>query len=173
MSNASAEGSPAADREMPDVPRNPWQKRAERTMGNACLETNVTGKRANAQLATVLAYIIERIDAIDVDEVRGAGEPKIHRWHEALPAGKDLSFLTVCSEKIERIVNGAGRKIFKRDGFHQRSAAPKRCLLLTLNDLSEKSSVGSKRSRARGAPDGVFTGLWRIRGAGFRRANVS
>ena len=120
MSNASAEGSPTADREMSDVPRNPRQKRAERTAGNGCLEANVTGKRANEQLAIILAHIIERINAIDVDEVRGAGEPKIHRRHETLPAGKDLSFLAVCSEKIERIINSVRRKIFKRDGFHQR-----------------------------------------------------
>src|SRR5215468_4839794 len=99
MSNASAEGSPIADREMPDVPRNPWQKRAERTTGNGCLEANVTGKRANEQLVTILAHIIERIDAIDVDEVSGASEPKIHRRHETLAAGQDLSFLAVCSEK--------------------------------------------------------------------------
>ena len=125
MSNASAEGSPTADREMPDVPRNPWQKRAERTIGDGCLETNVTGKRANAQLATVLAHIIERIDAIDVDEVRGAGEPKIHRRHEALPASKDLSFLAVGGEEIERIVDGAGCKISKRDGFHEGRAKAK------------------------------------------------
>ena len=120
MSNASAEGSPTPDREMPDVPRNPWQQRAERTIGNGCLKTNVTGKRANEQLATILAHIIERIDAIDVDKVRGAGEPNIHRRHQALPAGKDLSFLAVGSENIERIINGVRRKISKRGRFHQR-----------------------------------------------------
>src|SRR5262249_51216908 len=120
MSDASAESPSTADWEMPDLPRNPWQKRAECSIGNGRLKTNVTGKRANAQLATVLARIIESIDAIDVDEVRGAGEPKIHRRHEALPAGKDLAFLAMYSEKVERIINGVGRKIFKRDGFHQR-----------------------------------------------------
>jgi hypothetical protein len=116
MSNASAEGSTTADWEMPNVPGNPWQKSAERTIGNGSLEARVAGKRPNAQLAR----IIERIDAIDVDKVRGAGEPKIHRRNEALPARKDLAFLAVYSEKVERIANGAGRKIFKRDGFHQR-----------------------------------------------------
>ena len=120
MSNASAESSATADWEMPDVPRNPWQKRAERTIGNGCLETRVAGKRPNAQLATVLPHIIERIDAVDIDKVRRAGEPKIHRRHETLPAGKDLSLLAVCSEKIERIINGVRRKIFKGYGFHQR-----------------------------------------------------
>jgi hypothetical protein len=90
-----------------------------------CLETSVPGKRANVQLASVLAYIIERIDAIDVDQAGGAGGPKIHRRHETLSAGKDLSFLTVRGEEIERIVNCAGRKISKRDGFHQPRPAPK------------------------------------------------
>ena len=32
-------------------------------------------------------------------------------------------------------------------------------LLLALNDLLDKSSIGSKRSRARGAPPSLFTGL--------------
>ena len=119
MSNASAESAARADRKMPNVPRNPRQKRAERTTGNRRLETSVPGKRANAQLAPVLAHIIERINAIDVDQAGGAGEPKIHRGHETLSAREDLSFLTVRGEEIERIVNGAGRKISKRDGLHQ------------------------------------------------------
>jgi hypothetical protein len=52
---------------MPNVPRNPRQKRGQRTTANGCLETSVPGKRANAQLAPVLAHIIERIDAINID----------------------------------------------------------------------------------------------------------
>jgi hypothetical protein len=125
MSNAPAESPARADRKMPNVPRHPRQKRGERTTANGCLETSVPGKRANAQLAAVLAHIIERVDAIDVDEARRTGEPKIHRRHETLSAGKDLPFLAVRGKEIERIVNRAGRKISKRDGFHQRSAAPK------------------------------------------------
>ena len=76
-----------------------------------CLETSVPGKRANVQLASVLAYIIERIDAIDVDQAGGTGEPKIHRRYEALSTGKDLSVVAVRGEEIERIVDGARRKI--------------------------------------------------------------
>jgi hypothetical protein len=88
MSNASAESAARADRKMPNVPRNPRQKRGERTTANGCLETSVPGKRANAQLAAFLTHIIERIDAINVDEARGTGEPKIHRQHETLSAGR-------------------------------------------------------------------------------------
>ncbi len=120
MSHTSAESAAIADRKMPNVPRNPRQKRGERTTGNGCLETSMPGKRANAQLASFLAHVIECIDTINVDEARRAGEPKIHRRHEALSAGKDLSFLTVHGEEIERIVDGARRKISKRDGFHRR-----------------------------------------------------
>jgi len=105
---------------MPDVPRNPRQKPGERSTGNGCLETSVPGKRANAQLASFLAHVIECIDTINVDEARRAGEPKIHRRHETLSAGKDLSFLTVHGEEIECIVDCAGRKIFERDRFHRR-----------------------------------------------------
>jgi hypothetical protein len=74
----------------------------------------------------------------------GAGEPKIHRRHETLSAGKDLSFLAVRGEVIELIVNGAGHKISKRDGFHQRPAGPKQFLPFTLNDLPDKSSCKSE-----------------------------
>ena len=125
MSNAPTESAARADRKMPNVPRNPRQKRGECTAADGCLETSVPGKRANAQLATVLAHIIERVDAIDVDQARGTGEPKIHRRHETLSASEDLSLLTVRREEIERIVNGAGRKISKRDGFHEGRARAK------------------------------------------------
>jgi len=74
------------------VPRHPRQKRAERAAGDWGLETSVPGECANTQLAPVLAYRIERSDAIDVAEARGTGKPKIHCRHEALSAGEDLSF---------------------------------------------------------------------------------
>ena len=120
MGDASAESAARTDRKMPDVPRNPRQKRGERTTGNGRLETSVPRKRANAQLTPLLAHIVERIDAIYVDQAGGTGEAKIHRRHQALPAGKDLSLLAVHGKEIERIVNGAGRKISERDGFHRR-----------------------------------------------------
>ena len=47
-------------------------------------------------------------------------------------------------EKIERIVNGAGRKISKRDGFHEGRARAKQYLSSTLNDLPDKSSCKSE-----------------------------
>jgi hypothetical protein len=119
MSDASAKSAARADREVSDMLRNLRQKRGERTTGNGCLEMSVARKRANAQLAAVLAHIIERIDAVDVDHAGGAGEPKIHRRHEALSASKDFSFLTVSGKQIERIVNRAGREIFERNRFHQ------------------------------------------------------
>ena len=140
MSDAAAESAARADRKMPNVPRHPRQNCGEGTMANRCLETGVPGKRANAQLARLLPHIIERIDAIDVNEARGTGEPKIHRRHEALSAGKDLSFLTMRGEEIDRIFNGAGREVFKRDGFHEGRAEPKQYLSFTLNDLPDKSS---------------------------------
>ena len=105
---------------MPNLPRNPRQKRGERTTGDGRLKTSMPGKRANMQLALVLADTIERIDAIDVDQAGGTGEPKIHRRHETLSASKYLSFLTVRGEEIERIVDCARCKISKRDGFHRR-----------------------------------------------------
>ena len=120
MSNASTESAPRADRKMPNVPRNPWQKCGERTTGKGCLKTSVPRKCANAQLVPVLVHIVERIDAIDVDQAGRTREPKIHRRHETLSASKDFSFLAVRGEEIERIVDGARRKISERDGFHRR-----------------------------------------------------
>jgi len=125
MSDAAAESAARADRKMPNVPRHPRQKRGERTTGDGRLETSVPGKCTNAQPAVLLAHIIERVDAIDVDEARRTGEPKIHRRHETLSAGKDLPFLAVRGKEIERIVYCAGRKIPKRDGFHQPQPAPR------------------------------------------------
>ena len=119
MSDASAERAARADRKMPNVPRNPRQKHGQGTADNRCLETSVPRQRTNAQYTALLTHKIEGANAIDIDEVRWTSEPKIHRRHETLSAGQDLSFIAVGSEKIERIVNGVGCKIFKRDGFHQ------------------------------------------------------
>jgi hypothetical protein len=105
---------------MSNEPRNLRQKRSQGTIADGSLETSVPGKRANTQLTSVLVHIIKGVDTIDVDQANGTGEAKIHRRHEALSAGKDLAFLTVRGEQIERFVNRAGRKVSKRDGFHRR-----------------------------------------------------
>ena len=127
-------------RKMPNVPRHPRQKRGERTTADGRLETGVPDKRANTQLAAVLAHIIERIDAIDVDEARGTGEPKVIAGTRLCPPARIFPLLAMRVEEIERIVNGAGRKIFKRDGFHEGRARAKQYLSFTLNDLPDKSS---------------------------------
>jgi hypothetical protein len=57
MGDASAESAARTDRKMPDVPRNPRQKRGERPTGNGRLETSGPRKRANAQLTPLLAHL--------------------------------------------------------------------------------------------------------------------
>src|SRR5215831_16041037 len=92
---------------MPNMPRHARQQHAE---------------RANAQFAPVREDIIERGNAVDVDQTGGTREPKIHRRDETLPASEDLSILAVRGEEIQGLVNCARRKISKRDGFHPRQA---------------------------------------------------
>src|ERR1700730_16093305 len=124
------------------MPRHPRQKRSERTTGNGRFETSVPGQRANAQVTPVLAHIIECLDAIDVDQAGGTGEAKIHRRHETLSASKDLSFLTVRGEEIERVVNAAGRKISERDGFHRRKRKSNRVPFVAYFRSLENSGSG-------------------------------
>jgi len=140
MREAAGERTAHADRQMRDMARDPRQEYAERAAGGRRLEPNVPGKRADAERATLLAHVIQGLDAVDVDQVGRAREAKIHCRHEALPAGEDLAFLAVFGEEIERRVESAWRKVSESGRFHDRCAAPKRFPLVTLNEPPGKSS---------------------------------
>jgi hypothetical protein len=55
--------------------------------------------RADAQDALVGAQECELVDAVQIDEVRRPGEPKVHQRHQALPAGERLRLVAVLGEK--------------------------------------------------------------------------
>src|SRR5437764_6709775 len=62
---------------------------------------------------------IERLDAIDIDEVRGLGEPECHGRHEALTAGQDAAVVGgKFGEQRDRFVDRFRRVIAENRRFH-------------------------------------------------------
>jgi hypothetical protein len=67
---------------------------------------------ADDELATGDSNAIERLDAIDVDEVRGPGEPERHGRNETLAAGQDPAvLLSKFGEQRHRFVDRFRRVI--------------------------------------------------------------
>src|SRR5271163_2288631 len=117
MRDAAAKRAARADRHVRDVMRDTWQKAAESAAGDRRLEPPMPDKRANAQRTVFLPHIIERIDAIDVDQADGSSEAKIHRRHEALAASEHLALVPILGEEIECCLDRARRKILEGGGF--------------------------------------------------------
>src|SRR5436190_2688225 len=63
---------------------------------------------------------IERLDAIDIDEVRGLGEPECHGRHEALTAGQDAAVVGgKFGEQRDRFVDRFRRVIAENRRLHR------------------------------------------------------
>jgi len=63
---------------------------------------------------------VERGDAVDVDEMRGLGQPERHGGHEALAAGEHAAVLRRdLGQQRDRFVDGFRRVVAKRRGLHR------------------------------------------------------
>ena len=66
---------------------------------------------------------VERLDAIDVDEMGGLGEPERHGRHQALAAGQHAAVLRGdFGEQRHRLIDGFRRVIAKRRRLHRMSS---------------------------------------------------
>ena len=104
---------------MGDVAHHGREQAAERAFHHRLVERGMADAGADAQLAVLDRQPRERLDSVDVDEVRGAGETKGHDRDKALPArqhapvlGRDLG------QGLDRLDNGFGRVVAKRRGLH-------------------------------------------------------
>ena len=64
--------------------------------------------------------------AVDVDDVRGAGQPKPEKWDEALAAGHDLGFIAQLPEEADGLVNGLRGVVVERRRLHAVRSLPPR-----------------------------------------------
>src|SRR5262249_6930585 len=102
-----------------DVAHNLGQQLAERSFANRSMERGVADASADEELAARDGNSVERLDAVDVDEVRRLGQPERHRRNEALPAGQYPAVVGgVFREQRDRFVDCFWRVIAKYRGLH-------------------------------------------------------
>ncbi len=73
---------------MRDVVDHVGEELAERSLANRLMERGMSHAGADDELAVGNGDAVERLDAVDVDEMRRPGEPKRHDWNETLAAGQ-------------------------------------------------------------------------------------
>ncbi len=85
----------------------------------------VCGRRRDARArrcVSVLPSIVSRVesgDLVDVDEMRGLGQPKRHDRHEALPAGEHAAVLRRhLGEDLHRLIERLRHMTNEGGGFH-------------------------------------------------------
>ena len=114
MGDRPAEGAAHADGKVRDVMGDGGQELRERTGGDRLLEDDVAGERADREGAALLADAGKAIDAVDVDQHRGARQAKIHRRHQALAARQDPPVSPMLVEKRGGFLDRARRESIRR-----------------------------------------------------------
>ena len=78
---------------MRNVTSNMREQGAERIISNGFVKRGVAHAGTDAQRLAVVDNFIETRDFVDVDKMRGLGEPECHDRHKALPACQHAAVL--------------------------------------------------------------------------------
>src|SRR5918997_2661133 len=85
------------------------------------LHVGVTGQRADGDMVTLVAHVVQVAQASDVHEHRRGCEPELHDRQEGVAAGEELGVLAVLLEKLDGVVYGLGDLVVERDRYHRGS----------------------------------------------------
>ncbi len=119
MGEAAAEGPARADGIMRNMAHDSRQQAPERTFDHRLVKRGVTDAGTDAQLAVLDGKPPERLDPVDIHEMRGTREPKGHDRDEALsPRQHAAIFRRDLGQRLDRLGNGLRRVVAKRRGFH-------------------------------------------------------
>jgi hypothetical protein len=116
---AAAEGAAVADCRVRDVLRGVGQQGQMLLDVVGCGDGSMRGERTDVHMAILHADAGVLVQAADVDQQFGRGQPHIERGHQALSAGQKLRRVAVALEQIEHLGEAACPCVGKRRGFHR------------------------------------------------------
>ena len=71
-------------------------------------DVRMPAERAHHQTFAHALEASQRLDAVHVHQVSGAGEAQLHHRQQALPSRQDLRVVAVLSQQLQRLVHGLG-----------------------------------------------------------------
>ena len=80
----------------------------------AVLDRALSSHRSDGETIALLANVEERLDAIQIDQHGGSGEPEVHGRHQALPSRQKLRFVAESTEQLDRLLD-RGRRVVVED----------------------------------------------------------
>ena len=111
-------GAAVADRRVGDVAQRLAQEGERGLGGVVALEPRVPDECAHPHPRVGDVDGIQPGDAVDVDEVAGAGQPHVEHGDQALPAGEHLAVVADLGQHGDGLVDGAGCVVHERCGLH-------------------------------------------------------
>ena len=104
---------------MRDVARYKRQQLAERIVDHGFMKRGVAHAGADAQRLAIVRDLVEPRDLVDVDEMRGLGQPKRHDRHQALAAGQHAAvFARDLAQNLQRLIERARHVANERRWLH-------------------------------------------------------
>ena len=115
---AAAERAALTDRRVPDPGQRRSHERAARRDVGRVEQPPLRRHRADADVAVVVADVVEVVDAAEVDQVPRAREAHVDHRHQALAAGEHLGLVGAGREELHRLVNAVWIDVLKTCRLH-------------------------------------------------------
>ena len=103
---------------MTDVAGRGGQHRTQWPIELGALEVDVAHSGADREALFVPRHLIEAGNCADVDDDFRPGQAKVHHRNQALPAGQDLGFVSMGSQKIQDFGHIMGPLVPESCGLH-------------------------------------------------------
>ena len=118
MGDRAHGGAAVADGGVRDVAQRLAQEGVRRERPRVPLEPGVPHERTDPHRVVGDVDGIQPGDAVDVDEVAGAGQAHVEHGDQALPAGEHLAVGAGLGQHGHGLVDGLGCVVHERSGFH-------------------------------------------------------
>ena len=122
--DAAAEGAAVADRGMGDMRHGVRDQRQMFGHKRRRQHLGMAGERADPHRPVLQRDAFQRVDAVDVDQEAGLGEPHVQRRHQALAAGEDAGFALMLRKKLQDAVEAFRPDIGEARRLHSLPSLP-------------------------------------------------
>src|SRR5919199_1508804 len=138
MRQGAPDGPPVLDRGIAQETRGITDNPAVLVDQLVVVYVAVPGQGADGQVVALVADVAQVLQAVQIDQDRGRGQPEPHERYERMPTSDEPCIIPVMAQELYSVVDRLGDLVV--EGYRMHYASPPSCLTSAPRDSSEASA---------------------------------